>query len=196
MKKSNVRTDFAIDKVNFLNQNLDPTLTSSGHYAVPISRTEKLLANMDSTDDSEKVFLTKNNLSSKSSDEKKKIAKKLHCQFGHSSSEKLKKLLQSANIHDKELIEEINNIEEQCDICLQYKKPKLRPVVGFSLSKDFNDVVAVDVKAMEMGHILHIVEHATRFSAEAVVKSKHKEEMAEDQQMNIPSLFRLKNTRV
>ena len=196
MKKSNVRTDFAIDKVNFLNQNLDPTLTSSGHYAVPISRTEKLLANMDSTDDSEKVFLTKNNLSSKSSDEKKKIAKKLHCQFGHSSSEKLKKLLQSANIHDKELIEEINNIEEQCDICLQYKKPKLIPVVGFSLSKDFNDVVAVDVKAMEMGHILHIVEHATRFSAEAVVKSKQKEEMAEDQQMNIPSLFRLKNTRV
>ena len=100
MKKSNVTTDFAIDKVNFLNQNVDPTLTSSGHYAVPISRTEKLLANMDSTDDSEKVFLTKNNLSTKSIDEKKKIVKKLHCQFGHSSSEKLKKLLQSANIQD------------------------------------------------------------------------------------------------
>ena len=74
MKKSNVTTDFAIDKVNFLNQNVDPTLTSSGHYAVPISRTEKLLGNMDSTDDSEKVFLTKDNLSSKSVDEKKKIA--------------------------------------------------------------------------------------------------------------------------
>ena len=59
MKKSNVTTDFAIDKVNFLNQNVDPTLTSSGHYAVPISRTEKLLANMDSTENSEKVFLTK-----------------------------------------------------------------------------------------------------------------------------------------
>ena len=191
MKKSNVTTDFAIDKVNFLNQNVDPTLTSSGHYAVPISRTEKLLGNMDSTDDSEKVFLTKNNLSSKSVDEKKKIAKKLHCQFGHSSLEKLKKLLQSANIQVKELIEEINNIEEQCDT---YKKPKLRPIVGFSLSKDFNDVVAVDVKAMEMGHILHIVEHATRFSAAAVVKSKQKEEMAEDQQMNISSLFRVKNT--
>ena len=70
----------------------------------------------------------------------------------------------------------------------------MRPIVGFSLSKDFNDVVAVDEKAMEMGHILHIVEHATRFSAAAVVKSKQKEEMAEDQQMNISSLFRLKNT--
>ena len=56
--------------------------------------------------------------------------------------------MQSANILDKEPIEEINNIEEQCDICLKYKKPNLRPVIGFSLSRDFSDVVAVDLKAM------------------------------------------------
>ena len=31
---------------------------------------------------------------------KKRIAKKLHCQFDHSSGEKLKKLLKSANIWD------------------------------------------------------------------------------------------------
>ena len=103
----------------------------------------------------------------------------MDCQFGHCSSEKLKKLLRSANIHDKELNEEINNIEEQCDICLEYKKSKLKSVVGFSLSIDFNDVVAADVKAMEKVHILHIVDHATRFSAAALVKSKKKEEIAE-----------------
>ena len=96
-KKSNVTVNFANDKVSFLDQNLDILLTSSDHYAVPISRTEKLLDNIDSTDDSEKVFLTINNLSSKSSDERK-IKTKLHCQFGHSSSEKLKKLLQPAYI--------------------------------------------------------------------------------------------------
>ena len=90
-------------------------MTSSGHYAVSISRTEKLLDNMDSTDDSEKVFLSIKSLSSKSSDKKNKKVKKLNCQFGLSSSGKLKKLFQSANIHDKELIEEINNIGEQCD---------------------------------------------------------------------------------
>ena len=43
----------------------------------------------------------------------------------------------------------------------KYKRPKLGPVVGFSLSRDFNDVVAVDLKAMEKVHILHIVDHAT-----------------------------------
>ena len=34
---------------------------------------------------------------------RKKNAKKLHCQFGRSSAEKLKKLLKSANIWDQEL---------------------------------------------------------------------------------------------
>ena len=40
MKKSNVKMDFANDKVSFLDQNVDRILSSSGHYAVPISRTE------------------------------------------------------------------------------------------------------------------------------------------------------------
>ena len=42
----------------------------------------------------------------------------------------------------------------------EIQKTKLRPSVGFSLSKGI--------------HILHIIDHATRFSAAAVVKSKKK----------------------
>ena len=48
--------DFANDKMGFLGQNVDIVLTSSGHYAVLISRTEQLLDNVDSNIDSEKVF--------------------------------------------------------------------------------------------------------------------------------------------
>ena len=48
---------------------------TTGHYAVPISRTKQLLDNIDSTVDSEKVFLTINDLPSKSSDEKKQNSK-------------------------------------------------------------------------------------------------------------------------
>ena len=47
MKKSNVKMDFANDKVSYLDQNVDIILSSSGHYAVPISRTEQLLDNME-----------------------------------------------------------------------------------------------------------------------------------------------------
>ena len=91
---------------------------------------------------------------------------------------KIKEIV-AACLHHKKLIEEINNIEEQCDICLKYKKPKLRPVVGFSLSRDFNHVLAVNLKAMKKVHILHIVDHGIRFSAAAVVKFKKKEETTE-----------------
>ena len=69
------------------------------------------------------------------------------------------------------------------------KKPKLGPVGGFSLSRDFNDVVAVDLKAMEKVHILNMVNHATRFSVAAVVKSKKKEEIAEAFIKNCIAIF-------
>ena len=102
---------------------------------------------------------------------------KLHCQFGHSTSEKFKKLIKSSNIDDRELLEIIYTLDNKCQVCIKYKKTKLRPSVGFSLSKDFNDVVAVDLKPTNGIHILHIIDHATPFSPAAVVKSKKKEEI-------------------
>ena len=70
-----------------------------------------------------KVLLTLNVLSSKSPEEKK-IVKKLHCQFGHSTVEKLKKLLKSTNIWNQELNREIDTAKRICDKCLKYKKAK------------------------------------------------------------------------
>ena len=69
-------------------------------------------------------------------------------------------------------------MERICDICLKYKKPKLRPAVGFSLSKDFH-VVAVDLKQIVKTCILHLFDQAKRYSAAAMVKSKKKEDIAE-----------------
>ena len=99
----------------------------------------------------------------KSYNEKVAIANKLHRQFGHSTSEKLKKLIKSSNIDDRELLEIIDTIDNKCQVCMKYKKTKLRPSVGFSLSKDFNEPT-------DGIHILHIIDHATRFSTAAVVK--------------------------
>ena len=116
MKKVAVKIDFARDKVSFLKQNVDIVFTSSSHHAIPISRTEQLLDHFDKNNESERVLLTINELSSKSPEEKEKNAKKLHSQFGHSSAEKLKKLLKSANIWDQELNRKIDTVERICDI--------------------------------------------------------------------------------
>ena len=63
-------------------------------------------------------------------------------------------------------------IEKKCEICIKYKNPSLKPAVGFSLSKEFNDVISVDLKHVNGIAFIHIINNATRFSAAAVVKSK------------------------
>ena len=88
-------------------------------------------------------------------------------------------MLKSANIRDQELNREIDTVERICDICLTYKEPKLITTVAFSLTKDFNDVVALDLKEIDKTYILYLTDHATRYSAATVVKSKEKEDIAE-----------------
>ena len=68
-------------------------------------------------------------------------------------------------------------IEKNCEICIKYKTPSLKPAVRFSLSKKFNDVISMDLKHINGFTFLRIIDKATRFSAAAVVKSKRQEEI-------------------
>ena len=136
-----------------------------------------MLNHFDKNNESERVLLTINELSSKSPEEKNKFAKKLHCQFGHSSAENAKKFTKSANMWAQEF-ERLIQSKGFVTYALKYKKSKLRPALAFSLSKDFH-VVAVDLKEIENTYIMHLIGHATRYSAATVVKSKKKENIAE-----------------
>ena len=72
-------------------------------------------------------------------------AMKLHKQFGHPvESGKLKKLLHEAGIFDEKLEKAIEKVIETCDTCSRYKKARSRPVVCFSLAKDFNECLVLD----------------------------------------------------
>ena len=70
-------------------------------------------------------------------------------------------------------------IEKNCDICIKYKKPSLKPAVRISLSKEFNGVASMNAQHINGIKFLHIIDNATRFSAAAVVKSKHQEEIVD-----------------
>ena len=69
----------------------------------------------------------------------------------------------------------IQEVEAICEICIKYKKPHSRPVVGFSLGKEFNDTVSMDLKTFKGVQFLHLIDNATRFGAAAIITSKHKE---------------------
>lgn len=64
---------------------------------------------------------------------------------------------------------------DNCEICLKYKRPTPRPVVGFSMAEEFNETVAVDLHQLGPSlwyMYLHIIDVFTRFSAGAIIHSK------------------------
>ena len=77
------------------------------------------------------------------------------------------------------MIDHIVQVSKECRLCLEYKKVSPRPVVGLSLATKFNEVVAMDLKHFESVLIQHLIDHASRFSAAAIIKSKHKEVIIE-----------------
>ena len=55
----------------------------------------------------------------------------------------------------------MKELDQSCEICLRYKKPNLRPTVGFSLAHDFNETVAMDLKPFKNVYIFRLIYHAT-----------------------------------
>ena len=63
-------------------------------------------------------------------------------------------------------------------ICQVHKHPNAKLVVGLPMAIEINEVVAMDFNIIENKLVLHLMDHVTRFSAAAVVKSKKKEEIS------------------
>ena len=81
---------------------------------------------------------------------------------------------------DKGLEDLSDRLDDSCSICKKYRRPKPRPVVGFPMVKTFNETVGMDLK--EWSHspkiwFLHLVDHATRYSASCVIYTKRNEEI-------------------
>ena len=89
--------------------------------------------------------------------------------------EKLLKLLKLAGADSEDLCSEIRRVSKSCQICQEYLKPPPRPVVGLPMATTFNECVAMDLKWFGNVHLLHLIDHATRLSACAVIRSKKPE---------------------
>ena len=162
MQKARTKIDFQKNKAIMFEKEIDLRFTTSGHYYIPLKseNSNETLLSLSETSDLKY---------------KKKVAYKLHKQFSHPKAHKLQKLLQDAGIFDKELLNEIEAIEGECTICQKYKKPPPKPIVAFAFAKDFNESVAMDIKFYSGKPILHLIDHATRFSAASVIHSKERD---------------------
>ena len=173
MKKAGTNIDFKTDTVSMFGSQQKVITTSSGHYAVPLGQRARM-------DEIQKGDL-KIKLVAKTIDIRLLIIIRWklqrNCiQFSHPPPEKLIKLVSNARMNDEDLKNAISEVSEKCEICKVYRKPGYKPVVSVSLAEEFSEVVAMDLNIFESS-ILHLVDHVTRFSAAAVVKSKDRNEI-------------------
>ena len=165
--------NFVDDTVVMFGEKQDVVLTRSGHYSVPLDNKKRILE--DAASNTSRIIL---HVAETDSKDKNKIASKLHSQFAHPSPEKLVKLVASAGMgNDIELIRAIKYISKKCDVCASYRKSAIKPIVSMPLANDFNEVVALDLKFYKGKIVLHLIDHLSRFSAAAVVKSKKPNEI-------------------
>ena len=118
----------------------------------------------------------------KSQREIKGAIMKLHLQFGHGSGEKIWKLTEEAqwskglNEKDKGEIKELmTGLTDSCKTCMKYKRNPAKPVVGFSWSRTFNEIIAIDVGELQERKFLVIVDLATRYCQAYWIKDKKPE---------------------
>ena len=115
MKKANIHIDFANDKVTMFGNQQDLLTASCGHYAVSIS--ERARIDRLGKSDTEITLVAKTvNMA-----DKMKVARNLHSQFSHPSTDKLLKLINNAGlVDDEELKEAVIEISQTCEICKVY----------------------------------------------------------------------------
>ena len=162
LKKGKAVTDFQRETIQIYDSEQPMICTSSGHYAIPIKpHSTELTPNIV-------MHIVTDSVN------KKTAAKKLHHQFGHPSTKKLVKFVKDSGEDNEELIKELEDVRSNCDTCKRYKPTPPRPVVTFPLATEFNQTVGMDLKIYKNNAIyfLHLVDHATRFSAACVIRSK------------------------
>ena len=107
MKKAECMLNFKEDTVSIFGRTVRLECTESGHYYIPLNRPGKI-------DGKECEILFMRNFQEKSAEEKKKVAKKLHQQFSHPTSEKLISLVKSSGMKDADFLNMIAEVTGKC----------------------------------------------------------------------------------
>ena len=170
MKQMDMKLDLVKDIVTVNGENIKLCCTSTGHYCLPISRFHLDLENVN-------VVFHLQDLLKCSDKQLKNKALKLHRQFSHPSKGKLVKTLREGGIGKSKFIKAVNDVSDNCKLCLEHKKPSLKPIVGFRLADTFNECICMDLKEFKhnVSWILHLIDGASRYSAACLISTKKKE---------------------
>ena len=134
MKRENIKINFQDDTITILNENIPLMATSSGHYAIPITKAKQIINNFErGSTNSITLALSKVK-------DNYNVALKLHQQFVHPTQDKLLKLINNAGhplSTSNELKEKIKEVSNTFTTCKLYKKTRTTPAVGLLMTTRF-----------------------------------------------------------
>ena len=159
MKRAGMVIDLNNDTVRVFGTSVKLHTATLGHYLLPIYRSPSPTA-------------INQVLWGAGSDDCENVAFKLHRQFAHPSSDKLRKLLRNANRHDQNLHAAVERVTSSCQTCKKFKKPRARPVVSMPLASTFNETLAMDLKSFNGVYFFVMVDMSTRYCIATVIKNK------------------------
>ena len=103
--------------------------------------------------DDEAIFLVKNEEDVTGEN----VVKKIHKILNHKSKEQMYYAYRNAGKLDKGVKKTIDNVVEKCEICKKNVHSRPRPSVAVPRAKDFNIIVAVDLKVIGDKNILWMI---------------------------------------
>ena len=133
--------------------------TSKGHLALPIFEVS-----------ADEAFI----LEEATEEEKLKKVTKIHEVMCHPKAEILKNFFKDSSDNDQETLDMIDEVSEKCEICRKFAKSPSRPKVGFPVSRDFNQCVALDLKDNKRtkSYILYCIDTFSRLTRGLIIKDK------------------------
>ena len=63
-------------------------------------------------------------------------------------------------------------LPNSCEVCIHYRKTEPRPIVWFKLGSYFNENITMDIKEINGNKVLHLIDHATKYSVRVRIPSK------------------------
>ena len=163
MAKAGVVLNLPEDSALIMGKKVDLDLTSAGHYSLEIlpKPHENVLLSLPEDTEELKVKLLK-----------------IHRQFGHPREDTMLKLLKSAKWDNEATRQEIRSIYSKCSTCKQFSKTPPRPIVSLPPASEFNEVLTMDLKEVNIKsykYILHMIDAFTRLTVSVLIQNKRPE---------------------
>ena len=108
-------------------------------------------------------------------EDKVKRVEKIHQIMGHPKKSVLKRFFNDSSENDRETLDVVEEVSDQCQVCLRHKRTPCDPKVGLPIATEFNQFVTLDFKGPinDSNHyIMYAIDSFSRLTRALIIKNK------------------------